>query len=770
VALQKIVIEVSGKAQLKSTIDQLKQLGLIDEKNAKAFQQNNKKTQDSLDTTTNKLNLLSSAATNIGTVLTGLFAVNRLISFGQEVVNVRAEFQKFEAVLTNTLGSKSAAQRALNDIKAFAASTPFSVRELTESFVKLANQGFRPTQVEMRKLGDLAASTGKSFDQLTEAIIDAQTGEFERLKEFGIRASKEGDRVQFTFKGVKQEVDFTNKSIRDYILSLGELEGVSGSMVAISKTLGGQISNLGDAWDNLLNTIGGNTEGIIGKSIGLLTEFTQKLNEVLKSTEQKRRDVVSEVVNDASIQRFQKNIDKMVAIAVKGGEDVKTATERITKEQTDKIAKGIESTQAHIKELTEKNAKILKDFEDKSVLTRGSKKPIDAEIAENERLIEALKTNLAIKEGLLSDFSDKQKEIADAAAKAEEDRLEKERLALEKWLKDNKDYIEAKKRLLEIGKELADVPKLEAKTEFEASKVKRKIREEDIEHFKKLSKQYSEQTRKQTEEEVARILNVKEAKIRAQQEAFNAIMDIGNAIFDSQQIRADNELRREDKKDEEEINRLEKRKERGRLSEEALQSAKEAIQRRAEAREKEARRKAAQAEKNQQLFNIAIQTATNTVRAFGTPPVPNFLLAAIAAGAGAIQAGIVAARPLPEFAKGVVDFDGKGTGTSDSNLVKISKGESVITAKATRKYHDVLEAMNKGYDLPIISKKSLTDARNEGMSESIYKSLMLNGNFNDKNIVRAINDSRRSDKADAKLASMIGNNISDRIDENKLFS
>jgi hypothetical protein len=78
--------------------------------------------------------------------------------------------------------------------------------------------------------------------------------------------------------------------------------------------------------------------------------------------------------------------------------------------------------------------------------------------------------------------------------------------------------------------------------------------------------------------------------------------------------------------------------------------------------------------------------------------------------------------------------------------------------------------MNKGYDLPIISKKSLTDARNEGMSESIYKSLMLNGNFNDKNIVRAINDSRRSDKADAKLASMIGNNISDRIDENKLFS
>lgn len=101
---------------------------------------------------------------------------------------------------------------------------------LTGVFVKLANAGFRPTGQQMTKLGDLASSTGKQMDQLAEAIIDAQTGEFERLKEFGIRAKDAGDSVIFTYKGVQTTVEKTSGSIRDYIVSLGDAEGVSGSM------------------------------------------------------------------------------------------------------------------------------------------------------------------------------------------------------------------------------------------------------------------------------------------------------------------------------------------------------------------------------------------------------------------------------------------------------------------------------------------------------------------------------------------------------------
>lgn len=192
----------------------------------------------------------------VGAAILAAFTIQGVQALTKEVIRVTGQFQRLEAVLTNTLGSKSEAQKALQQIQDFAASTPFSVGELSEAFVKLANQGFRPTREEMRKLGDLAASTGKSFDQLTEAIIDAQTGEFERLKEFGVRASKEGDKVTFSFKGVETQTKFTATEIRKYLLSLGDLEGVKGSTAAISETLEGKLSNLGDAYDNLLKTIG----------------------------------------------------------------------------------------------------------------------------------------------------------------------------------------------------------------------------------------------------------------------------------------------------------------------------------------------------------------------------------------------------------------------------------------------------------------------------------------------------------------------------------
>jgi len=224
----------------------------------------------------------SSNLAKVGGVIAGVFAVDKIIEFGSGVIETTATFQRFESVLTNTLGSTSEAQRALDRITDFASKTPFSVSELTDSFVRLANQGFKPTSEEMRKLGDLASSTGKEFVMLTEAIIDAQVGEFERLKEFGIRASKQGDQVTFTFKNVKTQVDFTSDAIQNYILSLGDLKGVSGAMVGISNTLGGQISNLGDSFDKMKDTIGDALmpvlTSVINKFKGLFEMITDLLN------------------------------------------------------------------------------------------------------------------------------------------------------------------------------------------------------------------------------------------------------------------------------------------------------------------------------------------------------------------------------------------------------------------------------------------------------------------------------------------------------------
>jgi uncharacterized protein YwgA len=236
---------------------------------------------------TSSLNGFNSKMAGVGKMIAGAFTVGAVIGIGKAIFNTTAEFEKFNAVLTNTFGNAAAAKAVMSDITTFAAKTPFQVDELTQSFVKLANQGFVPTMAEMTKLGDLAASQGKSFNQLTEAIIDAQTGEFERLKEFGVRASKQGDKVMFTFKGVKTQVDFTNASIRDYVLSLGEAEGVTGGMDAISKTMGGGLSNLTDAFTQLAAAIGNaaNNGGFLSKVLDGIARGVKGLTSVFAEPE-----------------------------------------------------------------------------------------------------------------------------------------------------------------------------------------------------------------------------------------------------------------------------------------------------------------------------------------------------------------------------------------------------------------------------------------------------------------------------------------------------
>ena len=213
------------------------------------------------------------AAIGVGAAIKGLIS---------NAITVRTEFSKYEAVLTNTLGSQKAMNESFAMLKEFAATTPFQLTEVTDAYVKLVNQGFKPTQKEMILLGDLASSQGKSFNQLAEAVLDAQNGENERLKEFGIKAKKEGDVIKYTFKGVTTEVDNNADAIRNYVLSLGGLQGVAGGMAAISKTIGGAISNAGDATDAFFNSVGEKLEPAIVRLSSTYSNLLKTLETSIK--------------------------------------------------------------------------------------------------------------------------------------------------------------------------------------------------------------------------------------------------------------------------------------------------------------------------------------------------------------------------------------------------------------------------------------------------------------------------------------------------------
>jgi hypothetical protein len=270
-ANEKLIVELSAQIQgLKAGLDNA----------SKEISKFNTNTNNAAKNSEKDFSAIGSAAGKVGGIVAGAFAAGSILSLGKSIVETTAKFETFAAVLTNTLGSASQAQMAMQMITDFAAKTPFSVEELTGAFVKLANQGFKPSYDEMRKLGDLASSTGKSFGQLAEAILDAQTGEFERLKEFGVKAKVAGDQVTFSFKGVATTVSNTADSIQKYLLTLGDVEGVSGSMAAISATLTGKISNLGDSWTTLMKNMGDSNSGVLKTTVDRLTQIISALNTI----------------------------------------------------------------------------------------------------------------------------------------------------------------------------------------------------------------------------------------------------------------------------------------------------------------------------------------------------------------------------------------------------------------------------------------------------------------------------------------------------------
>ncbi len=185
-----------------------------------------------------------------------LAVVQYIFDIGKAIFETTSKFEKYEKVLQTALGSEKLAAGSMAALKELAAKSAFSMDELTEGYVKMVNRGMRPSQAEMVKMTDLAASQGKTFDMLVEAALDAQTGEFERLKEFGIRGSKSGDQVTLSFKGMQKVVANTPESIQGALVAFGEMQGVAGQNAKMMETLGGKTSNLGDNFDALKVELG----------------------------------------------------------------------------------------------------------------------------------------------------------------------------------------------------------------------------------------------------------------------------------------------------------------------------------------------------------------------------------------------------------------------------------------------------------------------------------------------------------------------------------
>ena len=210
-----------------------------------------KKLQDQTEKTEGKVRGLG---TSFRRAATGAAVFAVAVSAVAKTLSVARQFDVISASLKTMTGSTAAAEKAFSNIQEFAANTPYDLAQVATAFTKLKAMGLDPSMSALEAYGNTASAMGKSLNQMIEAVADAATGEFERLKEFGIRASKQGDEVSLTFKGITKTIGFSAAEIEKYLQDIGENE-FGGAMSERAATLDGALSNLGDQWDMLFLTI-----------------------------------------------------------------------------------------------------------------------------------------------------------------------------------------------------------------------------------------------------------------------------------------------------------------------------------------------------------------------------------------------------------------------------------------------------------------------------------------------------------------------------------
>lgn len=209
---------------------------------------------------------------------------------GASVINTSAKFETYLATLETIEGSSIKAQAAMDWVKEFAKTTPHEVDELTAAFVKLRFYGLDPMDGSMIVLGDTAAGMGKSINQVVEAMADASTFQFERLRELGIVASQSGDQVTFSWTengvAMSRTLKKTSTEVTNFLTEVwGKKFG--GAMIRQSKTWTGMLSNLGDSWTDFQLKIG---------DAGFFDTVKRKLGDLM--------DTVAQWQSDGTIERI----------------------------------------------------------------------------------------------------------------------------------------------------------------------------------------------------------------------------------------------------------------------------------------------------------------------------------------------------------------------------------------------------------------------------------------------------------------------------------
>lgn len=271
-----------------------------------------------VDKTTSQLNGLTKAAGAAAAAVVSLETAKQVFS---ALVDSQRNFDKLNSGLITMTGSAENAAKAFSVLQQFAKETPYGLNQAVEGFTKLVALGLNPSKEALISYGNTAAAMGKDLNQMIEAVADASTFEFERLKEFGIKSSQQADTVSFTFRGVTTTVKKNSEEIQKYLLNIGNTD-FAGAMETRSKTLDGQLSSLADSFDGLVLAVAQSGFGdAVGEQAATAEDAITALTDAIASNEiaatlqdwvtlfNESFKFISDALNDLAYDTGDKSVD-----------------------------------------------------------------------------------------------------------------------------------------------------------------------------------------------------------------------------------------------------------------------------------------------------------------------------------------------------------------------------------------------------------------------------------------------------------------------------
>lgn len=234
----------------------------------------------------------------IGKAVGGIAIGAMMKNWITDVVNVRGEFQQLEIAFTTMLGSAEKATSLMAQVTDTAATTPFDLKGVANGAKQLLAYGESADTVNdtLVRLGNIASGLSLPLNDLVylygTTMVQGRlfTQDVRQFMGRGIPL------VQELAKQLGKTTEEVNQMVTDGKIGFPEVQKVlerltdSGGMFynlmeEQSKSLTGQISNLGDAWDMMLNEIGQSNEGILSSGIGLAGTLVENYQTVLNVLE-----------------------------------------------------------------------------------------------------------------------------------------------------------------------------------------------------------------------------------------------------------------------------------------------------------------------------------------------------------------------------------------------------------------------------------------------------------------------------------------------------